>query len=208
MKKAILIGDYEKAPYHSLKGIDEAVSAIIKEHFEVFYTADYDYFEESHLSPYDLLILYVDFGNEPLTPQQVAGIQTFVSRGGGILVLHNGISVGGKYELAQLIGAKFAGHPEYQTLKFSMIGNHPITVGLDHFTMDEEPYLFELDNFTEKTVIMAFELDGQMMPAAWTLTYGMGKLVYLVPGHHLQSFENETYNEIILRSCLWACNAI
>jgi type 1 glutamine amidotransferase len=109
------------------------------------------------------------------------------------------------YELAQMIGARFTGHPSYQRLHDAGTAEgHPLLEGVGDFTMDEEPYLFEFDPFTEKTVFLEFEYEGKRYPAGWEHAYGLGKVVYLQPGHHAPSFQPSDYRRLVLNSARWA----
>jgi type 1 glutamine amidotransferase len=70
--------------------------------------------------------------------------------------------------------------------------------------MDEEPYFFEFDSFLETVLLMTFKLEGQTYPAAWAHEYGLGRVVYLMPGHHLQSFKHAGYQKLIVGGANWA----
>jgi type 1 glutamine amidotransferase len=72
------------------------------------------------------------------------------------------------------------------------------------FDMDEEPYFFEFDSFLETVLLMTFKLEGQTYPAAWAHEYGLGRVVYLMPGHHLQSFKHAGYQKLIVGGANWA----
>lgn len=75
---------------------------------------------------------------------------------------------------------------------------------LTDFTIDEEPYRFELSPHETTVVFAEYEHDGQRWPAAWAHPYGSGRVVYLMPGHHLPSFRIESVRHLIRESGLWA----
>ncbi|MFD2874827.1 hypothetical protein ACFTAO_00760 [Paenibacillus rhizoplanae] len=54
--------------------------------------------------------------------------------------------------------------------------------------IEDEPYYFEQHPHFETTVLAEYPHDGAMRPAAWCHTFGEGRVVYLMPGHHLPSF--------------------
>ena len=66
--------------------------------------------------------------------------------------------------------------------------DHDITEGVEPFVLDEEPYRFIFSPFTEKPSSLHYEYEGKQWPAAWCHTYGIGRVVFLMPGHHEPSF--------------------
>lgn len=203
-KKAILIGDYSTAEWHPLSGTDKALQEILSG-FEVDCTEDYDSFKEESLKNYDLCISYIDHWKESLTNGQTAGLLTFVCNGGGLLIIHNGIAVQSRAELAQLAGAKFITHPQEKVLTFHPVAaKHIIIDGIRDFAFLEEPYQFEQDSFAQTTLLLEYGSEGKQWPAAWAHQYAMGRVVYLSPGHHAAAFQDPMYRKLINRSALWA----
>ena len=117
-KKILIIGDYTKMIYHPLSGVDKELTEILSD-FQVDNTDDYQQFLVENLKRYDLCISYTDQWKEKLTDEQTAGLLTYVCNGGGIIFLHNGIALQSRYELAQMVGAKFIGHPEMKELLYT-----------------------------------------------------------------------------------------
>ena len=202
-KKAILIGDYSVVEWHPLAGTDMALQDILSD-FEVDCTEDYDRFKAVSLNKYDLCISYIDHWKESLTDEQTAGLLTFVCNGGGLLIIHNGIAMQSRAELAQLAGAKFTTHPQERVLTFHPApAEHIITEEIRDFAFLEEPYQFEQDSFAESALLLEYESEGQRWPAAWAHQYAMGRVVYLSPGHHAVAFQDPMYRKLISRSALW-----
>ncbi|SDM86441.1 hypothetical protein SAMN04487897_101296 [Paenibacillus sp. yr247] len=200
----LLIGDDTDAPWHPLEPARQELEAILSGEFQLTSTEDYNCFAELDQSQFPLCISYTDCWNRDLTMEQSAGLLRFVAGGGRLLVIHNGISLQRSYELLQMIGAKFIGHPPYQALKYYRTAeNHPLLEGVENFNMDEEPYLFDFDPFTPKTVFLEFEFAGNRYPAAWEQAYCLGKVIYLQPGHHAPSFKSEAYRRLVLNSACW-----
>lgn len=199
--KVWMVGDATDAPWHPLEPARQEVAAILGDEFQITATEDYDSFEALKIEEYPICISYTDCWKRDLTREQTAGLLRYVAGGGSLLVIHNGISLQRSYELLQMIGAKFTGHPPYQKLAYyGTADNHPLMEGVADFELDEEPYLFEFDPFTKKTVFMEFEFEGKRYPAAWEHAYGLGKVVYLQPGHHAPSFQPEAYRRLVLNS--------
>ncbi|OPH58986.1 glycosyl hydrolase [Paenibacillus ferrarius] len=211
--QVLLVGDQTDAPWHPLEPAQRQLESILGQEYEVVGTEDYDSFarlgQENQLEAYRFCLSYTDCWNRSLTREQTAGILRYVAGGGGLLVIHNGVSLHNNYELLQVIGAKFTGHPPYQSLTYSAsIADHPLLEGVESFTVDEEPYMFEFDLFTKKTVFLEYEYEGGKYPAAWESTYGLGKVVYLQPGHHAPSFEPASYRRLVLNSARYVAERL
>ncbi|MCM3128390.1 MULTISPECIES: ThuA domain-containing protein [unclassified Paenibacillus] len=204
-KKALLLGDYTHPMYHPLQGVDAEISHILQEVMTVQCSENRNLLLAEHLSGYDLLISYLDDWKGAIAPQQTAGLLSYVSGGGALLVLHNGISMHNRYEAAQLLGGRFTGHPAPRKLEFKVAAEgHSIVEGVNSFTMEEEPYRFEFDPFSEKTVLLEYTDGEGTWPCAWAHVYGMGRVVYLMPGHDVPSFSAQPFRKLIVQSAMWA----
>ncbi|MEX2461819.1 MAG: ThuA domain-containing protein [Paenibacillaceae bacterium] len=204
-KKAILLGDYTNPPYHPLDRMERTLIDILKDQITVVGTEDYDILQADNLNNIHLCISYTDCWNKQVTSAQAAGLLSYVSNGGGLLVLHTGISLQNKYELCQMIGAKFTGHPPLQKLQFEIAAaaEHEILDGFEPFSFEDEPYQFDFDPFTEKMVLFEYTYENQRWPAAWVHEFGLGRIVYLMPGHTVAAFHDPTYRKILRNSVEW-----
>ncbi|UKS25487.1 ThuA domain-containing protein [Paenibacillus sp. HWE-109] len=204
-QKALLLGDITNAKYHPLQAVADDITDVFQDHIDVEISEDREKLTVEQLKAFDLFISYTDSWKIQVTPEQVAGVLAYVSGGGGLLVIHNGVSLQARYELSQLIGAKFTGHPPYTSLDFHLTSaEHEITQGIESFCMDEEPYRYDMDPLSEKTVLLEYTHEGKKWPAAWAHEYGLGRVVYLMPGHHVESFKHPTYRKLILQAGQWA----
>jgi hypothetical protein len=207
-RKAVLVGDNALAQYHPLHAVEQELIETLREsaQLRVISTEDHEIFQADTLATYDLCIVYTDRWGVPASSGQTAGLLRYVAGGGGLLVLHNGISLQARYELRQIIGAKFTGHPPYGPLEFRPTdASHEILQGIEGFAMDEEPYRFEPDPFVVTTVLLEYAHEGASWPAAWAHEYGLGRIAYLMPGHHAHSFRHPMYRKLIAQSARWVC---
>lgn len=205
--RVLLLGNEEDAPHHPMGAVQERIKEILGTAYEVTTTTERRLLREEHLQSYGICISYADSWKQAPEPAETAGLLRYVAGGGGLLVIHNGISLQASPELAQLIGARFTGHPPYTSLSMNIAdAEHPLTHGLKGFTMDEEPYRFVVDPLAELYILLTYAHEGEDWPAAWTRTYGEGRVVYLMPGHHKASFEHEEYKEWIRQATRWAAN--
>ncbi|MBO7748152.1 ThuA domain-containing protein [Paenibacillus sp. MWE-103] len=203
--RTLLLGDFAAAPWHPLEPARAELDAALGPEFALEATEDYDALSRLDHAEHPLCISYADCWDRTPTPAQTAGLLRYVAGGGGLLVVHNGISLQRSPELRQLIGARFTGHPPYQPLVYRPAEEHPILGGVGEFPLEEEPYRFELDPLAELDVFLAYDFEGERCPAGWARDYGLGRVVYLQPGHHAPSFRPEPYRRLLLNGARWAC---
>ncbi|MDR6553728.1 ThuA domain-containing protein [Paenibacillus qinlingensis] len=201
----LIIGNNDDAPYHKLQAVQQLIIDNLGASFQVTSVEGTTHLKVDVLRPYPLVVSYLDMWGKVPEAEETACLLQYVAGGGGLLVIHNGISIQGSPELSQLIGARFTGHPAFTTLPFEkMECDHPLLNGLESFEMDEEPYRFELDPFAPIELLLTYTHEGKQWPAAWTRAYGLGRVVYLMPGHHPPSFQSETYGKWIRSAGYWA----
>jgi len=206
---AIILGDYSNAIYHPLKGVDCVLRDLLSENFSVTCTEDRNMLELKNLKDFKLCIMYVDSWKSKLEQNEMGGLLSFTAQGGGLLVIHNGISYQSNPEYAQMVGARFTGHPPYQLLNYSIKDSrHPITQDIESFEMEEELYMFDFDTLSSPAILLECCNNDICMPAAWAHTYGLGRIAYLAPGHNVESFLHPAYRKVVLRSASWATKEI
>ena len=148
MKKAILYGNYTNYLYHPLKGVDEQLKSIFKQYLDINSTEDLSVFKSDTLNEIELLILYKDNLDDIVKANHAAAVISYVSNGGRLLILHNGISFFNGFEFSQMAGGKFDYHPEIRNLTFKSkrrTSNNQKT--LDHLQYLKNPTDTKL-NFT------------------------------------------------------------
>ena len=175
-------------------------------------TADYSILTDDHPADMGVMIAYTDRWNDPVTRQQAGGIVRFIQRGGGLVLLHSGISLATNPELEELIGARFIGHPAYQSLSFRPVvgkgGAHPIVQHIEPFDSPDEPYRYSLSPSNDREIILEYSLDGQFYPAAWVQRSGAGRIAVLMPGHNRDSLQHVQVKRLIRSASLWAAGRI
>jgi type 1 glutamine amidotransferase len=203
MKKLLVIGEYN-ALYHPLSALEEQLKSILSDEFVLEFTENYNNLDYNELKNYQAIISYTDCWDNGPSTGFAAALQCYIITGGSLLVIHNGISLQKKYEMAQMIGAKFMGHPERTNLRYTDFNQeHPIMNGITEFSLYEEPYQFEFDPFVEKTVLFYYTYEDTQYTAAWAHNYGKGNIVYLSPGHDSSIFECTEFRKIIRNSVNW-----
>ena len=92
-----------------------------------------------------------------------------------------------------------------------MVADHPIVEGIKHFDVHTEQYYIHFDPTNNVLATTTFEahpdypwIEGAVMPAVWTRTWGAGKVFVCTVGHKLDDLETPEVRTIIERGLLWA----
>lgn len=131
----------------------------------------------------------------------------FVSAGGGLMVLHGGITTqNSSAEFGKLVGGSFDYHPPQQKFRvYLQDPEHPLVQAFpkEGFEHIDEPYFYKnaYDEGDFKPLLyfknqeIEKQRNGQSDPrektyVAWIRSEGKGKVLYASPSHNAQSFEN------------------
>jgi hypothetical protein len=141
----------------------------------------------------DVVISLADEWDRPVPETAAARLVGGVERGGRLLVLHHGISLQARPELAALIGGKFLGHPLAAPLAFT-----PRGIDAPGWTFTDEPYRFEM--LAPVDPVLEYEDTEGRHLAGWTRAAQKGRVVYVMPGHTPDHWTHPAY-----RAFLQAC---
>ncbi|MEN6301306.1 MAG: ThuA domain-containing protein [Armatimonadia bacterium] len=179
------------------------------------------------LAEYDLI--FSDY-NGPEWPEEAkANFEAAVRGGTGLVILHaadNAFSGWVEYEkMVGLLWREGTGHGEYHEFEVKIVDHeHPITRGLKDFRLWDELYhkLVHMHDAPYHVLATAFSSEesrgtGRDEPMMVTTQYGAGRVFHMVLGHvwpgdpdgeykgaSMITFENEAFQEALLRGCEWA----
>lgn len=194
-----------------------------KENFyKLFNTFSYDtiskpfafhLFDLDKISNYKAIVFYDTY--QPISDEQKKSFLNIFEGGIGVLFLHHSLVshqewdeyekiVGGRYFHQPWIdGDKKYGPSTYkhdQDFLIQMVDkNHPVTSGVDDFQIHDETYLNYrvLPNATP-LLRTGYRESGELL--GWTHTYKNSKVVYLMPGHDKNAFENPSFKKLVENS--------
>jgi len=195
--------------------------------FEITIARDIDSFEKKNLKQYDAVILnnsnpagpkrdlfwdllkknsnLNDHRIAELSRQYEKTLMDYVSKGGGLMILHGGITVqNNSKEFSKMVGGSFDYHPKQQEMHLKEVNpDHPMVQafkgkGVTHV---DEPYFFNNAysdyNFRPLLYIEADKLEGlkkevsdNTIYVSWIKRYGKGRVFYTSPSHNAQSMDN------------------
>jgi len=161
---------------------------------------------------YDLVVLNTCIGQAnrdsgPTVPgptdAQTESLASWVQDGGGLLAVHAATVAGqASPALRALMGGVFVEHPPQFTFTiYPMYEEHPITAGIDAFTVHDEFYIQKYD---DTITIHAIALDrGVAHPMVWSRSEGQGRVAYIAMGHGPEVWELEPYQRMMLQAIEW-----
>jgi type 1 glutamine amidotransferase len=166
--------------------------------------------DEQLMSRMDLIVPMWTMGE--LKHEEQTGMLNAVHRGAGFAGFHGGMGdafrMNTLYQFA--VGGQFVAHPgDHLPLHgYEIVDrHHPITQGVGNFSIpDTEQYYLHVDPSNHVLVTTTFS-NGVVMPAAWTRSWGSGRVFYASWGHAPKDFDVPEAREIVLRGLLWACGA-
>ncbi len=136
----------------------------------------------------------------------------YVSRGGALLVLHNGIAAFSDLPAWSnwVGGAWVEGVSMHPPIADNTITprelDHPIVDGLGPITVHDELYS-HLGRADDNTVLAHHRYDDQKQPLVWVRENATGRVVFDALGHDVRSYDSESRNRLLQREALWAIGA-
>jgi type 1 glutamine amidotransferase len=205
--------------------------------FTIIASKDIHQFEKASLSDYDAIVLNntcskpdhrhlfwdqlrtestADSASVMAKAQELeSNLIEFVSKGGGLLLLHGGITtLNNSSKFSDLVGASFDYHPPQQQVEVKLENpNHPLVAAFpkEGFSHVDEPYFYKnaysklnftpllyFDNAQIQSQRPNQELKTGKTYVAWIRPEGKGKVMYIAPSHNAQSFENPALLQFFL----------
>jgi len=190
---------------HDWKGCGEQIAKILDELDDLDVTQveqDLSVLEAPRLDPYELLVFYYTVGQ--ITDAQKNGLLNWLASGKGYVGIHSAAdSFRDCPEYRAMVGGHFVTHPQYREYQVSVVDSgHPITQGLEEFTVTDEQYILDYD--PRVNVLCTALWKGSAMPVAWTKTWGKGRVFYLALGHDDAACRHEMFRLLPQRGCRWA----
>ena len=145
---------------------------------------------------------------EWMTDTIQAAFLDYVSRGNGLLAIHSGTA---EYEfkpvLRGLLGGAFAHHPEQCPVTVNPHPAHPLSAGVESFTLKDEHYFMALDDPKAEVFLTTTSEHGEQ-PAGWTRTEGKGRVSVLTPGHNPEVWLHPSFQTLLRNSLRWCAKLL
>lgn len=166
--------------------------------------------------PCDLVLNYTCFakhaaglensGPEGMSKAQIEGLTRWVRGGGAFLSAHASSVLGESGAgLAELTGGFFVEHPPACTFMVHPVyGAHPITDGIEAFSVYDEMYIERCDSVDVHLLAVA---QGVAYPLVWSKTEGRGRVAHIALGHSDAVWELSPYRQLMLQTVGWLTEA-
>ncbi len=143
-------------------------------------------------------------------PQRAALIDTFLARGGGLVIIH--YAVNGNQaapDFAQRIGlASQTGKIGFRhgpiDINFRRGADHPIARNFDQVAWYDETYWRLSGDAGSIRLLGSSVEEGEATPQFWTVQRGAGRVFVSVPGHYMWTFDDPAFRLLLMRGIAWA----
>lgn len=169
------------------------------------FTGDYGALSADTLQDVDLLVLYTTGAEH--RGADIPAILQFVEKGGALVGIHCATdSFTQDADFVRFMGARFRTHPVQLDITMEIVDRqHPITNGVDTFTVHDELYLFadyDPDNVHLLAQTRSVDDNGPV-PIAWTREPGRGRLFYLSLGHNASTLADTNWRRFFQNGVEW-----
>ncbi|MCC7262378.1 MAG: ThuA domain-containing protein [Candidatus Latescibacteria bacterium] len=212
MNDAILLaGDRYHRAEDAFAGVGPALEAA---GLQVEYTTDFAGLSRETLKGKRLLAILRDGMGWPsgegqahqvwMQPQQEEAIEAFVAAGGAFLPLHNaGWAYPWQNGYRRVMGGYYQGHPPVAEFEVQVVARHPITAGVEDYTITDEQHFLWFDYDRVQLLLKSRGQNGMESAAGWAYDYGLGRVAYLANGHTLEILQQPMVQRLLHNAARW-----
>lgn len=214
MKKALIFqGGWEGHEPEEVGGILAGV--LREEAFDVKVTDTLTTLAEDDLASYDLIV--PNWTQGTIEKDQLEPLMKAVEKGTGLAGLHGGL--GDSFRMATdyqfMVGGQWVAHPGNDGVTYQVNisdANHPLTKGMEDFTVVSEQYYMHVDPAVNVHATTRFPVaegphtaNGEVdMPVIWTKKWGDGNVYYNSLGHVAEIVRMPEVIELMRNGFKWA----
>ena len=198
--------------FHDFDGFADTIRPTLQDNgYQIHATYNLNELLTLNESNFNVVIFYTCFGSARQdgerppgpTPMQTDALVKWVRAGGGLLAAHAATVTGQTNpEFAQLVGGAFISHPpQFNFTVYPMFQEHPITKGVESFTVFDEFYMQNYDPVVE---IHAAAVDrGVAYPTVWSKPEGAGRVAHIALGHSARVWALSAYQQLMSQAVDW-----
>ena len=150
----------------------------------------------------------VPWFEEGVTAVMPEDFRRYVEEGRGFLALHAGNTSRPGHPMGDFIGNIFRGHPPQCGVTVKPVKAHPITAGIEAFTVRDEHYIIDVTAPDAEVLLESTsDTEAGTQVAGYVRRIGQGHLCCLTPGHTLAVFENGSYLRLVKQAIHWCAGA-
>jgi putative membrane-bound dehydrogenase-like protein len=161
----------------------------------------------AELDETDVLVIYSEEGGT-IKPEDRANLDKFLTRGGGIVAIHDSVCGTDAQWFKTIIGGAWE-HGKAKWLEgdvgmYFVDTDHPITRGVSNFDFKDEIY-YDLHMMPEARVLAtSFHNPFIIAPQMWVYEKENYRSFVCIPGHEYSSFSLPHFRALLLRGIAWA----
>ena len=214
VKTAVVTGGhpFDVVKFHDLFQELEGVQAYVQ-HMDEFASSP-----ERERDSYECVVFYAMMRDEPNDEGQPgyvgkprAALEHLGETGQGILVLHHAILAYAKWPLwSELVGIgdRSFGYHHDQSIRVETADRpHPIIRGVSAWEMIDETYTMA-DAGADSEVLLTTGHPKSMRTLGWTRTHKDARVFCYQCGHDNQTWENDSFREVLRRGIYWTARRI
>jgi type 1 glutamine amidotransferase len=143
-----------------------------------------------------------------VTEVGVRELEAYVKGGHGFLSLHAGNSAKEGSAYGDFVGNFFVGHPPRCSINVEISGRHPVTRGVENFSIRDEHYNIKCHAAGAVELFRTKSETGGDQTGGYVREIGGGRLCVMTPGHILAVWEHPAYQRLILNALDWCTRAV
>lgn len=155
----------------------------------------------------DVLVIYAADGGA-IHGEERANLERYLVRGGGIVVLHDGVCGDDPQWFKGVVGGAWEhGHSKYKegtTDLYFTDTTHPITQGVANFRFEDELYWELHMDPAARVLASGFHSVFDITPQMWTFEKADYRAFVSIQGHLHDSFSHPAWQTLLLRGIAWA----
>ena len=135
-------------------------------------------------------------------------IRDYVRQGGGLVVVHAGLTIGGRQKpepaYTETVGCTFLGHPLREMTHVKITKRNAITEGVEDFSERDEHYQIAVIAPDAEPFMTTTSDHAGTFISGYTRHFGEGRVAVLTPGHTLAVWENPNYQKLFKNAIRWS----
>jgi type 1 glutamine amidotransferase len=138
-----------------------------------------------------------------VTEVGVKELEAYVAAGKGFLSLHSANTGARGSPYADFVGNYFIGHPPRCKIDAAITGSHPIVKGVGNFSVRDEHYALGITAGDREELFHTTSETGGRQLGGYVRNIGKGRLCVMALGHILSTWENESYQKLLINALRW-----
>ena len=140
---------------------------------------------------------------EGVTEVMPRDFMEYVKNGGGFLSVHSGNTSKENDPYTDFIGNYFIFHPPRCEVEIKITGKHPVTEGVNDFTIRDEHYQIRVTARDAKLLFQTVSASGGVQTGGYVREMGKGRICVMTPGHILSVWHHQEYKKIMKNAKDW-----